>query len=89
VTDLPARGDQISTIVSGKPDKIVTRNLVAAFFIITKGICTKNVGVKYQLRLADSFDSLVSGFLSITSVLRRSKPFSAVVMYFRSPWTSF
>jgi hypothetical protein len=89
VADLPAHGDQILKIVSGKPDKIVTGDLVAEFFIIPKGLCTKNVGVKNQLNLVVLFDSLVFGFLPMTSELRRSQPFSAVVMYFRSPWTSF
>jgi hypothetical protein len=49
VADLPAHGDQILAIVSSKPDKIVTGDLVAAFFIKSKGLCTKNVGVKYQV----------------------------------------
>jgi hypothetical protein len=54
VADFLARGDQIFTIVSGKPEKIVTRELVAPVFIITKGLCTKMVGAKnISLSIAD------------------------------------
>ena len=52
VADFPARGDQIFTIVSGKPEQIVTRELVAPVFIITKGLCTKMVGAKYQFEFS-------------------------------------
>jgi hypothetical protein len=52
VVDFPARGDQIITIVSGKPDQIFTRELVAPVFFITKGLCTKMIGAKYQFELS-------------------------------------
>jgi hypothetical protein len=55
VADFPARGDQIFTIVSGKPDKIVMGDLVAAFFILSKGLCTKmsesNISKYWRIRL--------------------------------------
>jgi hypothetical protein len=41
VANLPARGDKILTVVSNKPDKIVTGNFAAAYLIISKGLYMK------------------------------------------------
>jgi hypothetical protein len=80
VANLPARGDKILTVVSDKPDKIVSRNFAAAFLIISKGLCMKMSESDISKDRLIRLKYLESGFLPMTSEFRTSQPFSATVI---------